>query len=102
MKFHETECQRRQTHTSSLEITEFFGPQIPTGEKRERQVSKTFEATPKVGAANASVEGIGISRESQANYASRWNLRVIDTAQASCIGTIIPRDRSIPLAMLNT
>ncbi|OJI89809.1 hypothetical protein ASPTUDRAFT_49512 [Aspergillus tubingensis CBS 134.48] len=55
-----------------LEITEFFGPQILTGEKRERQVSKTFEATPKVGAANASVEGIGISRKSQANYASRW------------------------------
>lgn len=72
MNFHDTERQRRQTNTSSLEITEFFGPQILTGEKRERQVSKTFEATPKVGAANASVEGIGISRKSQANYASRW------------------------------
>ncbi|RAK85672.1 hypothetical protein BO79DRAFT_247424 [Aspergillus costaricaensis CBS 115574] len=72
MNFRETERRRRQTNTSSLEITEFFGPQILTGEKRERQVSKTFEATPKVGAANASVEGIGISRKSQANYASRW------------------------------
>ncbi|PYH34894.1 uncharacterized protein BO87DRAFT_425568 [Aspergillus neoniger CBS 115656] len=102
MNFYETERRRRQTNTSSLEITEFFGPQILTGEKRERQVLKTFEATPKVGAANASVEGIGISRKPQANYASRWDLRVIDTAQASCIGTIIPRFRSIPLAMLNT
>ncbi|GKZ38163.1 hypothetical protein AbraIFM66950_010158 [Aspergillus brasiliensis] len=73
MNFHEaSERPRRLRNSSDLEITEFFGPQTLTGEKRERQVSKTFEAIPKVGAANASVEGIGISRKSQVNYASRW------------------------------
>ncbi|GJP93504.1 hypothetical protein CBS147320_4518 [Aspergillus niger] len=71
MNFHEAEHRRRRINTG-LEVTEFFGPKILTGEKRERQVSKSFEATPKVGTANASVEGIGISRKTQASYASRW------------------------------
>ncbi|GKZ25861.1 hypothetical protein AbraIFM66951_006237 [Aspergillus brasiliensis] len=57
MDFHETSERPKMSHNSpDLEITEFFGPQTLTGEKRERQVSKTFEAIPK----------------SQANYASRW------------------------------
>ncbi|KAL7652325.1 hypothetical protein ACMYSQ_009618 [Aspergillus niger] len=72
MNFHETSVRPTIMSDSDLEITEFFGPQTLTGEKRERQVSKTFEAIPKVGTANASFEGIGISRKSQASYASRW------------------------------
>ncbi|PYI09515.1 hypothetical protein BO78DRAFT_308414 [Aspergillus sclerotiicarbonarius CBS 121057] len=55
-----------------LEVTEFFGPQSLSGEKRERQVSTTLEANPKIGAATANVEGIGLSRKSAVTHASRW------------------------------
>ncbi|GIJ90932.1 hypothetical protein Asppvi_009897 [Aspergillus pseudoviridinutans] len=55
-----------------LEITEFFGPRILSGEKRERQVSKSFEVHPKIGAAAFSAEGIGLSARTEASYSSRW------------------------------
>ncbi|PLN85386.1 hypothetical protein BDW42DRAFT_3212 [Aspergillus taichungensis] len=64
--------QQSSSSMSPLEVTEFFGPQALSGEKRERQVSNAFEATPKFGAASTSVEGIGMSRRSEVNYASRW------------------------------
>ncbi|KAL4889456.1 hypothetical protein BDV59DRAFT_118257 [Aspergillus ambiguus] len=70
MNFHDS--QNLRFAVSNLEVTEFFGPQTLSGEKRERQVSKTFEANPKIGAAHASVEGIGMSRNSEVSYASRW------------------------------
>ncbi|GAQ43005.1 hypothetical protein AtubIFM56815_008456 [Aspergillus tubingensis] len=72
INFHEVEYFSGRNPKSDLEITEFFGPQILTGEKRERQVSETLEAIPRVGAANVNVEGIGVSRKSQVTYASRW------------------------------
>lgn len=62
----------RTVTPTGLEVTEFFGPQTLSGEKRERQVSNAFEANPKFGAASTSVEGIGISRRSEVSYASRW------------------------------
>jgi hypothetical protein len=57
---------------SDLEITEFFGPRILSGEKRERQVSKSVEVHPKIGAAPFSAEGIGLSAKTEASYSSRW------------------------------
>ncbi|KAK1144943.1 hypothetical protein N8T08_004658 [Aspergillus melleus] len=75
MNFHDAGSDFRRhvrIGASDLEVTEFFGPQTLSGEKRERQVSKTIEASPKIGAANASFEGIGLSRNSEVNYASRW------------------------------
>lgn len=57
---------------SNLEVTEFFGPRALSGEKREQQVSKTFETNPKIGAASVNAEGIGMSTKSEASFASRW------------------------------
>ncbi|XHF96479.1 hypothetical protein AWENTII_000113 [Aspergillus wentii] len=68
MTFH----QLTRYRFSDMEVTEFFGPQILSGEKKERHVTNTFEATPKIGAGNATVEGIGGSRTSEATFASRW------------------------------
>ncbi|GIJ84824.1 hypothetical protein Asppvi_003675 [Aspergillus pseudoviridinutans] len=58
--------------SKELEVTEFYGPRILSGERRERQVSTSFDVDPKIGIPNASVEGINWSRKSDITYASRW------------------------------
>jgi hypothetical protein len=57
---------------SDLEVTEFFGPQTLSGEKRERQVSTTLEVNPKLGTGSTNIEGAGWSQRSEMSYASRW------------------------------
>ncbi|KAF3384842.1 hypothetical protein F1880_001750 [Penicillium rolfsii] len=57
---------------SDLEVTEFFGPQSLTAEKRERLVSTTVEANPTVGVAGATFQGLRFARSSVVSYASRW------------------------------
>ncbi|KAJ5890365.1 uncharacterized protein N7473_006593 [Penicillium subrubescens] len=58
--------------TSDLEVTEFFGPQTLTAEKRERLLSTTLEANPTVGVAGATFQGTKFARSSVTSYASRW------------------------------
>lgn len=62
----------RHSPAKNLEVTEFFGPKILSGEKRERQVSTTLEVNPKVGSGGINIEGGGWARRSDASYASRW------------------------------
>jgi hypothetical protein len=70
---------------SDLEVTEFFGPQALSGERRERQVSTLFEAKPSAGFAGATAEGFGWSRTSNEVYSSRWKFTgsrfTIDSSQ---------------------
>lgn len=54
-------------------MTEFFGPQTLTGEKRERLVSTTLEANPTVGIGAATLQGMRFARSSVVSYASRWH-----------------------------
>ncbi|KAJ5429228.1 hypothetical protein N7491_006244 [Penicillium cf. griseofulvum] len=56
---------------TKLEVTEFFDPQILSGEKRERQVSTT-QVNPKVGIGSSNLEGAGWSQRLDKSYASRW------------------------------
>ncbi|CAI7663426.1 unnamed protein product [Penicillium crustosum] len=62
----------RDLPAKNLEVTEFFGPKILSGEKRERQVSTTLEVNPKVGTGGINIEGGGWSQRSDTSYASRW------------------------------
>ncbi|OQD85149.1 hypothetical protein PENSOL_c107G06355 [Penicillium solitum] len=62
----------RDLPAENLEVTEFFGPKILSGEKRERQVSTTLEVNPKVGTGGINIEGGGWSQRSDTSYASRW------------------------------
>ncbi|CAI7666155.1 unnamed protein product [Penicillium viridicatum] len=62
----------RNSPGEKLEVTEFFGPRILSGEKRERQVSTTLEVNPKVGTGGINVEGAGWSHRADTSYASRW------------------------------
>ncbi|BAE61461.1 unnamed protein product [Aspergillus oryzae RIB40] len=71
MTFNHTNEQRGGLK-DSVEVTEFFGPQMLSGEKKERHISKCFYMNPKFGAANASFEGVGGSRTSDATLSSRW------------------------------
>lgn len=62
----------RDLPAENLEVAEFFGPKILSGEKRERQVSTTLEVNPKVGTGGINIEGGGWSQRSDTSYASRW------------------------------
>ncbi|GLI81247.1 hypothetical protein PoHVEF18_009620 [Penicillium ochrochloron] len=77
MDFHEIPDPKVPTpgpsqETSNLEVTEFFGPQTLTAEKRERLVSTTLEANPTVGVAGATFQGMRFARSSVVSHASRW------------------------------
>ncbi|KAJ5388982.1 uncharacterized protein N7496_000050 [Penicillium cataractarum] len=77
LDFHEVESSETSNsglshEPSDLEVTEFFGPQILTAEKRERLVSTTLEANPTVGIGGATFQGMRFARSSVVSYASRW------------------------------
>jgi hypothetical protein len=70
---------------SDLEVTEFFGPQTLSGERRERQISNVIEAKPSAGFAGATAEGFGWSKTSNEVHSSRWKFTgsrfTIDSSQ---------------------
>lgn len=72
MKFYDNDKFRRQPDPSDLEVTEYYGPQILSGEPRQKRVLKTIEAKPRFGAYGLSAEGLKCSRTSDASYCSRW------------------------------
>ncbi|KAJ5971445.1 uncharacterized protein N7479_001363 [Penicillium vulpinum] len=71
MNFQNTQ-ETRLLPLENIEVTEFFGPSILSGEKRERQISTTLEVNPKVGTGSSNIEGAGWSQRSDTSYASRW------------------------------
>ncbi|KAL1970659.1 hypothetical protein VTN77DRAFT_4303 [Rasamsonia byssochlamydoides] len=55
-----------------LEITEYFGPQMLSGEMKEDSVSRKFVFQPQVGAMGFSTGGIGLESGKESTTASRW------------------------------
>ncbi|PGH18771.1 hypothetical protein AJ79_00184 [Helicocarpus griseus UAMH5409] len=74
MTFHDIDIghNSKQPSSPALEVTDYFGPQALTGEKREVNVTNAIEANPKVGGMHGTLEGFGASKTSRATYAARW------------------------------
>ncbi|KAJ5246386.1 hypothetical protein N7468_001369 [Penicillium chermesinum] len=76
MNFHEIRQSKGvRVHfmpNSELEVTDYFGPKALSGEKKERNVSTTIEAKPKIDVAGVGAEGLGWSRTSEGCFSSRW------------------------------
>ncbi|CAI7613400.1 unnamed protein product [Penicillium glandicola] len=68
-----SEIDPDQSHPTDLEVTEYFGPRILTGERRERKISTNTCFYPKVGTPlGLSAEVGGLSRNTEVCHASRW------------------------------
>ncbi|KAJ5759709.1 hypothetical protein N7520_006865 [Penicillium odoratum] len=73
MDFSEVDPPDPHSRPPSLEVTEYFGPRILTGERRERKISATATLNPNVGTPIGVNAGVGsLSRNSDVIYASRW------------------------------
>jgi hypothetical protein len=55
-----------------LEVTEYFGPQVLTGEKTEISISKKLMVQPEAGAYGFTVGGIGYERGKESTLVKRW------------------------------
>lgn len=55
-----------------LEVTEYFGPQMLTGEKTEKSLSKKLTVQPEAGAYGFTAGGIGYERDEESTLVKRW------------------------------
>ncbi|KAJ5647180.1 hypothetical protein N7490_003552 [Penicillium lividum] len=73
MDFSEVDTPEPHSRPPILEVTEYFGPRILTGERRERKISTTATFNPNVGTPIGVTAGVGsLSRNSDVIHASRW------------------------------
>ncbi|KAJ5988563.1 hypothetical protein N7481_003773 [Penicillium waksmanii] len=73
MDFSELNPTASQSSPNGPEITEYFGPRIMTGPRREYKVSRNASLNPKIGTpVGITAEAGGLSRTSEVIHTSRW------------------------------
>ncbi|OJI97419.1 hypothetical protein ASPVEDRAFT_36830 [Aspergillus versicolor CBS 583.65] len=60
-------------HDESLQMTDYYGPKHLSGEARNVAVTQTVHLAPELNVLGTGGSGIGVEREKEARYDSRWS-----------------------------
>jgi len=73
MEFFGVDSTDNEAGSSGLEVTEYFGPRMLTGERRECRGYRNTTFNPRIGTPiGLTAEAVSISRSSEVIHASRW------------------------------